>query len=263
MLITSKLRLKLRRSLLKSGVSGVISAHGAKKNVGSIRLLIAEDVYATFGITAVHTAVQSKIVTKSIAIEIVAKSLGITPERFRQKGPGFIDPKVTTDALSRMMDAIHVAIADDKLILIATAHPGSMISYYLDIADYIRDHGGRVYQTPEPFMFAPYRWFDAIRGVHVMTDEGILHHTHEAWSFWKFLGSLTEKPGLVIADHGYAGAAINKGILTAAIHDVDDPGIPVAEYLGETVIAIPMNDNQLNIPTAAVIKALLSEKKPK
>ncbi len=56
----------------------------------------------------------------------------------------------------------------------------------------------------------------------------------------------------------FAGAAINRGIKTIAIHDVDDPGIAVAAHLGCDVLAIPMTDNQLNQPTATVIDAVLS-----
>jgi hypothetical protein len=260
MLGTTKLRARLRRSLLKSGVSGEITLHEAKKNVGAIKLLMKHDVYATFGIREVHQAIKSRKLTRSLATEIMATSLGISVERFKQRGPGFIEPTATANALAKMMDAIDEAISRDELILIATAHPGSMMSYYLDLADYIRMQGGQVYETPKPFLIAPYRWFDAIRGVHVLTDTGILHHTHDAEGFWRFIDAMPEKPQLVLADHGYAGAALNHGIKTAAIHDVDDPGIAVAAYLGLDIIAIPMNDNQLNIPTVAVIKTLLSDK---
>ena len=263
MLGTKKLRSKLRHSLLQSGVTGEIKAHGARKNLGSIKLLLKQDVYATFGIAMVHEAVKARTITNKSAIAIVAASQGITPERYQQAGPGYIEPSATAAGLDRMMDAIDDAIKSDGLFVVATAHPGSMLAYYQDIIAYIRDKGGRVYETPEPFLIAPYRWIDCVGGVHVLTDEGNLLHTHEAAGFYRFLDQIDETPALVLADHGYAGAAINRAIKTVAIHDVDDPGIPVAAHLGLDVIAIPMNDNQRNVPTVAVIEAVLADRRIK
>jgi hypothetical protein len=258
MIPTHTLRSAIRRVLISTGVTGVISIHGAQKNLGSIKLLLKQDTYATFGIAAVHAAVRGKAITETQAIAILAESLGITPERFRQKGPGYIDPQATYTGLGRMLDIIDAAIARGEMILVATAHPGSMLTYYLRLIDYIRDRGGQVYETPEPVLVENYRWIDSIRGVHVLSDQGNLIHTHEAGEFWHFLEQLPAAPGLVLADHGYAGAAINRGIKTVAIHDVDDPGLPIAAHLGLDVLSIPLNDNQLNLPTLAAIEAILA-----
>jgi hypothetical protein len=130
-----------------------------------------------------------------------------------------------------------------------------LASYYLYLASFVSTHGGRIYRSPVPVKIAEYRWIDDVNGVHMLTDEGALMHTHDSIGFDHFLNGLTEVPALVIADHGYAGAAINHGFKTIALHDVDDPGIPLAAHLGANLIAIPMNDNQLNVPTASVIEA--------
>ena len=63
------------------------------------------------------------------------------------------------------------------------------------------------------------------------------------------LDSAPKMPDLVIADHGFAGEAINRGIPTVAVMDTNDPGLAVAKKLGANVIIVPMNDNRPNVVT--------------
>jgi len=65
------------------------------------------------------------------------------------------------------------------------------------------------------------------------------------------------KADLVVADHGFAGAALNHAIRTLAIYDTDDPALPVAAYLGEPVRAIPVHDNRYNADGTALAKFLI------
>ena len=50
-------------------------------------------------------------------------------------------------------------------------------------------------------------------------------------------------PDLVFADHGFAGAAIQAGLETISIADVNDPAPAVAAELGRTDVVIVMDDN--------------------
>ncbi|MDP9242873.1 MAG: phosphatase, partial [Actinomycetota bacterium] len=50
-------------------------------------------------------------------------------------------------------------------------------------------------------------------------------------------------PDLVFADHGFAGAAIEAGIETVSIADVNDPALLVAKAKGRTDAVIVMDDN--------------------
>lgn len=258
MLKVFKLHRTVRSALLSSRVTGEIGNHGAKTNLESLSRLQKSDPYVTFGIKAVEVAANNHDFTMPKLIEIVSASLGITADRFKQDGPGFIDASLTGERLSEMMGVIEDTIANDGRIVLATSHPGSLLAYYLRLAQLITSRGGSLATTSAPVLIAPYRWIDSVNGVYVLTDEGGLLHTHDSAGFDLFLSELPKVPDLVIADHGYAGAAINRHIKTIAIHDVDDPGIPVAAYLGCDVLAIPMNDNQLNQPTATVIDAVLA-----
>jgi hypothetical protein len=51
------------------------------------------------------------------------------------------------------------------------------------------------------------------------------------------------RPDLVFADHGFAGAAIEAGIETVSIADVNDPALLVAKAQGRTDAVIVMDDN--------------------
>jgi hypothetical protein len=51
------------------------------------------------------------------------------------------------------------------------------------------------------------------------------------------------RPDLVIGDHGFAGAAIEEGISTIGIADVNDPALIVAKAQARTELVIVMDDN--------------------
>jgi hypothetical protein len=51
------------------------------------------------------------------------------------------------------------------------------------------------------------------------------------------------EPDLVFADHGFAGAAIEAGIDTVSIADVNDPALLVARHQGRAGPVIVMDDN--------------------
>ena len=48
---------------------------------------------------------------------------------------------------------------------------------------------------------------------------------------------------LVVADHGFAGAAIEAGVETLSIADVNDPALIVAKAQGRTDIVVVLDDH--------------------
>ena len=51
------------------------------------------------------------------------------------------------------------------------------------------------------------------------------------------------RPDLVVADHGFAGAAIEAGVDTVSVADVNDPALIVAKAQGRTDVVVVMDDN--------------------
>ncbi len=55
--------------------------------------------------------------------------------------------------------------------------------------------------------------------------------------------SSDERPDLVVADHGFAGAAIEAGVETLSIADVNDPALIVAKAQGRTEVVVVLDDH--------------------
>ena len=51
-------------------------------------------------------------------------------------------------------------------------------------------------------------------------------------------------PEVVFGDHGWAGAAIERGIPTIAVVDINDPALAVAWAQDKDMWAIPLDDNR-------------------
>jgi hypothetical protein len=211
----------------------------------AIRRMLKFDPYFAFGIEAIKSAA----LTEARVTEIMAKALGVDAERLEDDGSGYIDPDLTILQLGKMIEAIDEAIDLHQMILLATAHPGSLLKFYLRLQDYILQHHGKVFNLGQSLPAGPFLWMDSVQSVVVMSDMGSLLHTHDHEPMEVLLKTANQPIGLAISDHGFAGAAINRGIKTVALHDVDDPGIPVAKDIGLNVIPVPMNDNQLNVRT--------------
>jgi hypothetical protein len=84
------------------------------------------------------------------------------------------------------------------------------------------------------------RYLDAVA---CLSDGAHLYHTHEAWPMHALLDACPS-PDLVVADHGFAGAAITRGLDTLAFADVNDPALSVAKVRGLTRVVVPLDDNR-------------------
>jgi hypothetical protein len=83
--------------------------------------------------------------------------------------------------------------------------------------------------------------------VHLLASGGELLHTHEPDPMRAVLAALAEQgidpPDLVVADHGWAGAAAEAGIPTLGLADCNDPALFVAEHEGKPIVTVPLDDN--------------------
>jgi hypothetical protein len=52
-----------------------------------------------------------------------------------------------------------------------------------------------------------------------------------------------EAPELVLADHGWAGAAAVRGVEVVCFTDVNDPALAVAKEDGLVNVVVPLDDN--------------------
>ena len=139
----------------------------------------------------------------------------------------------------------------------ATGHPTGILAVHLHVATALRAAGCEVV-VPEQDWSWP--WDDAtsdwarerprhvrsINGVHLLASGGQLLHTHAPEPMAAVLGALAalgSPPDLVVADHGWAGAAVQAGHEVLALADCNDPALFVAEHEGRAVVTVPLDDN--------------------
>jgi hypothetical protein len=83
----------------------------------------------------------------------------------------------------------------------------------------------------------------------MVTGGADLEHTHDPEPMRGMLDALAQAgeapPDLVVADHGYAGAAGMAGIETVGFADSNDPALFVGEAEGLISVAVPLDDNVL------------------
>jgi hypothetical protein len=77
--------------------------------------------------------------------------------------------------------------------------------------------------------------------VGMVTDGERPRHTHWPDAMERML--LQGIPDLVVADHGFAGAAIQAGVETLSFADVNDPALIVARAQGRSKVVVVLDDH--------------------
>jgi hypothetical protein len=75
----------------------------------------------------------------------------------------------------------------------------------------------------------------------MVTDAERPRHTHRPDAMERILAE--ERPDLVVADHGFAGAAIEARVETMSVADVNDPALIVAKAQGRTEVVVVLDDH--------------------
>lgn len=187
-------------------------------------------------------------------LALMVKKVGVDPDPDHLVGVDTIDPDRTIDALQVMAGRIREAARRREDILLATGHPAALLSIYIEIAAALEERGcavrtpaaGRAYLSDTRFG----RQERAIRyicGVAALSSGGALHHTHSARPMREMLDDIATSgdpvPGLVVGDHGWAGAAGQAGLDVVGFADCNDPALFVGEAEDKVRCAVPLDDN--------------------
>lgn len=230
----------LRSQLLASRVCGDTrtSRENAMRNA---RLLVEGDPDKSLGIE--HAGLDLEEVMNA-----VAALCGCSADPLEHDGPGYIDPERTLDELERYAARLRLAAVRAERVLICTGHPTGPLPTYMAIARALEEAGCKVLR---PLDGEVLRGGEAGRhrgnrvrfldGAGVLADGASLYHTHDAWPMERLLDACD--PELVLADHGFAGAALTRGIESLALNDINDPSLAVAKARGMIDIVIPLDDN--------------------
>jgi hypothetical protein len=193
-------------------------------------------------------------------MEAVAALCGCSPDPKETAGPGYIDPDRTLDELEAMAARLQDAAMAGERVLVCTGHPTGVMPMYMAVARSLAVAGCKVLTPREGERLKRDLHGRNMRilyldGVGVLSDGARLLHTHESWPMEALLEA-GERPDLVLADHGFAGAAIEAGVETIAFNDVNDPAIAVAKARRKIDVVVPLDDNvppSLYDPLAAVL----------
>lgn len=168
---------------------------------------------------------------------------------------GYISPERVVEGMLRHAAALAEPLrTGGRSILLATGHPMGLLEHYGELAAVLRRAGNTILRplddqplevaTPEhPAGASGIRFVNGTACAFV--DEAILH-THRPDYMVAMLGVLESsgrRPDLVIADHGMAGAAIEAGIPTLSIADVNDVALLLAHARGRHDAVLCIEDN--------------------
>ena len=233
--------------LLDAGVAGTCTSHGAENNLYKIGLLLEKDEANTFGMEELLGDVSFEE-----AYDAVAFHIGNPPDREESAGRGCIDPARTAAGLVEAGGLIRDVAGSGGRLVFATGHPGALILYYIGLARWAAELGGEVMTARTRGRYQKGVYLDWAESVAALGDGASLFHTHEPEPMRDVLRQCGPVD-LVVADHGFAGAAIAAGVPTVAVMDTNDPALAVVAGRGADVTLVPMDDNRpLNAYSAAL-----------
>lgn len=238
-------RAELREHLIRTRIAGDV-ATSRENNLDHYRLLADRDPRYQFGLSF------SADWSYRDVLALMAKSVGVVADPEYREGQDTIDPDRTIDAIERVGDRLGEVLATGNArLLFATGHPTGLLAIYLPLAQFAVRHGATLLTPAEGWSYVrPHlgraRRIRYLHGVAMLDDHGGFVHTHDAEPMRAMLEDLGgERPDLVIADHGWAGAAGEAGLPTIGFADCNDPALFVGEAEGKIEVAVPLDDNVL------------------
>ncbi|WP_029089174.1 phosphatase [Brevibacterium album] len=188
---------------------------------------------------------------------LMVERVGLRPDPAFAEGVDTISAEKCIAALDRMRAVLEETVTAGGRILFASGHPAGLLPVHEAVAEWAQERGAEVVageacaadpatlRIPVP---APVGGDVRRLGrVHVWHQHGGVPHTHLAEPMHALLDALeaagAPQPDLVVADHGWAGAAGSRGVRTVGYADCNDPALFVAEAQGQVEVSVPLDDD--------------------
>ncbi len=235
----------LRSHLVASRIAGDVATPREENLRNAARMAQGLEKY-DFGLVPLRPWTAAEVVA------VMAERCGIVADPDHLEGPDTIDPDLTLAQLELWRVRLATAAARRERVLVATGHPTGILAIHLEVAAALRAAGCEVLVPPLDWSWDwPDGWgrgrtrrVRAINGVHMLASGGELLHTHAPEPMRALLSALgDDRPDLVVADHGWAGAAVQDGLEALAMADCNDPALFVAEHEGRPIVTVPLDDN--------------------
>jgi len=229
---------ELVRALLAGGVAGPVTSHDRLNVRWKVGNLVRGDEESQFGLTGLGGHSEAAV------LAMIGAEAGFDPDPELRLHPVPIDPLMVLAACRAAGRRLAEGAERGERMITATGHPRGLNLLYAAVGSLFEEHGGKLLQPADGA-----RWRDRGRprqlrfgsGVGLVLDGEAPIHTHRPEAMTRMLDEVT--PDLVLADHGLAGAAIEAGIDTIAVADINDPALVVAKHLGRTSHVLVMDDN--------------------
>jgi hypothetical protein len=213
--------------------------------MGKLRRTIEGDPDCTFGISGLESF------SFDAALQTVAAVNGWRPE----EPTAYIDPSRTIDGAVAAGRLARKLAANGGEVIVATGHPDTLIPMLTGIADLLCGAGMTIRRSLDG---SPVRagWRARLLEyegcVAVLSDDWGPVHTHSPEGM-RVLLDAGPPPALVVADHGWAGAAMDAGVPTVATLDTNDPALALGQARGAVSALIPLDDGR---PPSAYVPVL-------
>ncbi|MGI5528242.1 phosphatase [Streptomyces syringium] len=182
-------------------------------------------------------------------LAVMAERCGVSDDLGHRTGQDTIDPELTVAALDRMAAVLRKAAAGRQRVLFATGHPGGLLDVHRATAAALRAAGCEIVVIPDG-LTADEGYVFQFAEVAVFERGATLWHTHSPAPMAAILDGLAREgrplPDLVVADHGWAGCAAQRGLDAVGYADSNDPALFLAEAEGTLQVAVPLDDHVLS-----------------
>jgi hypothetical protein len=233
---------EVRAALVSAGITGPHQSHGRSSSIKKIQGLLDGDPDKTFGLSGADRHSASEI------LGFMAKLTGCDEDIACLDVDDLIDPDRTIAGLVAAGERLRDHAARGGSLFVATGHPTGVLEMYIRVADAFGRAGGKLSCPREEerlHIGRPQSHYEVRYNGNVgcFADWGSLKHTHTSDAMEALLEA-RPWPHLVLGDHGFAGAAIERGIPTIAIMDINDHALAVAAAEGRDVTIVPLDDNR-------------------
>ncbi len=255
--MSSDLRAQAAVALEAAGIVGPHQSHSRANNITKIRALVEGDPEAAFGMSGMTRYSAGEV------LGFLADLTGCSPDVTDLEGADTIDPHRTVAAIAGAAERLAEEAARGGTLLATTGHPTGLLEHHIRVADAFRRAGGKLLRPREDEKLPFGRGRAEVRyvgAVGCLADGASLRHTHSSEAMEALLAA-EPRPDVVLGDHGFAGAAIERGIPTIAVMDINDPALAVAWAERRDVVVLAMDDNRaprLYEPSWRIFEAVLA-----
>jgi histidinol phosphate phosphatase hisN-like protein len=234
-------RAELREALLEAAIAGPQVSHPLDNVLRHIRQLYDGDPDKQFGMTRLAGALSPRKI-----LDLVGEEAGFEPDHTATHGPVPVDPDHVLDRCEAVGDRLAAACRRGETVILATGHPVGLAHLYTEVGRELARRGAKPIRPAEGEKWRDaghHHWWQIryLGWLAVLTDKASARHTHSGGPMRRMLAEAV--PHVVFADHGFAGAAIEHGVDTVSIADVNDPALIVSKGQGRTDVVIVMDDN--------------------